>query len=262
MSYHEDMISAFDAAADTYGEHANIQRKVADGLIASLIPWKEAVPEGTILEVGCGTGFVSEQLIDQFPEREIIISDISEKVLETCRNNLIESGKDLSRVTFKIINADTFKAENNDIGLVISGFAPHWFKDPSLALQNLSEALTPGGMLLCSFPGNHTFPAWYENCLELGLPHTANPLPDVEEVVVKLSMGPLQIDYYENDLFHEFESSLEFFRHLKKTGESYSVLGKSLNYKQFKLLLEHWDNKGNLNMKWHIVYVAAKRDFE
>lgn len=262
MSYHEGIISAFDAAADTYAEHAVIQQKVADGLIASLIPWKDAIPDGPILEVGCGTGFISEQLIEQFPERDIIITDISEKMLENCRENLVKSSKDLSRVTFKNLNADTFKAQQNDLSLIISGFTPHWFKDPSLALQNLSEALTPGGMLLCSFPGNHTFPSWYENCLELGLPHTANHLPDVEEVVVKLSMGPLQIDYYENDLFHEFESSLLFFRHLKKTGEAYSVLGKSLNYKQFKLLLKHWDKKGHLNMKWHIVYVAAKRDFE
>jgi malonyl-CoA O-methyltransferase len=262
LSYHEGIISAFDNAADTYDEHAIIQHKVADGLIASLVPWKDAVPDGAILEVGCGTGFVSEQLIDHFPDRDIIISDISEKMLELCRKKLKNSGKVLSRVTFKIINADTFKAENKDLGLVISGNSPHWFKDPSLALQNLSEALTPGGMLLCSFPGNHSFPGWYENCLELGLPHTANPLPDVEEVVVKLSMGPLQIDYYENDLFHEFEKSLDFFRHLKQTGEAYSVMGKSLSYKQFKLLLKHWDKKGNLNMKWHIVYVAAKKDFE
>lgn len=263
MSYHKGIISAFDKAADSYDECAFIQHKVADGLIASLIPWKEAVPPGPILEVGCGTGFVTEKLINQFSDREILVTDASEKMLEKCRENLKHTGKDLSKITFQVLNADEYESgDDESYGLIISGSTPHWFKDTALGLQNLSEALNPGGIMLCSFPGNHSFPNWYENCLELGLPHTANPLPDVEEVVVKLSMGPMQIDYYENDLYKEFESSLDFFRNLKKTGESYSVLDKSLSYKQFKLLLDHWDKKGNLNMKWHIVYVAAKREFD
>ncbi|MFP8488285.1 methyltransferase domain-containing protein [Gracilimonas sp. Q87] len=262
MSYHKGIISAFEKATDTYDEYAEIQNKVADGLIASLIPWKEAVPSGPILEVGCGTGFVTEKLIQQFPDREIIVTDASKRMLDKCKQKLQRTGIEHSKVSFKILNADDYNIEKDSFGLIISGFTPHWFKDTSLALQNLSEGLIPGGFLLCSFPGNHTFPGWYEKCLELGLPHTANPLPDVEEIVVKLSMGPIQIDYYENDLYKEFEHSLEFFRYLKKTGESYSILGKSLSYKQFKLLIDHWDKTEDIKMKWHIVYVAAKREFE
>jgi len=262
LSYHSGIASAFGEAADTYDEYAEIQKKVADGLIASLVPWKEAVPPGPILEVGCGTGFVTKELISQFPDREIVVTDLSEKMLETCRNNLEQSNTDLTKITFEVLNADSFELEDKAFGLVISGFTPHLFKDTSLALQRLSESLKPGGIMLCSFPGNHSFPAWYELCLELGLPHTANPLPDVEEIVVKLSMGPMQIDYYENDLHKTFDRSLDFFRYLRKTGESHSVLNKTLGYKKFKLLLDHWDNKGNLNLKWHIVYVAAKREFE
>lgn len=262
MSNHTGIISAFDKAADTYDKTAEIQKKVADGLIASLIPWKEAIPPEPILEIGCGTGFVTKKLIEQFPNRDIMVTDVSEKMLEKCKKTLIKTGYDLSNVSFKVWNANDLPPEGDSFGLIISGFAPHWFKDTSMALQNLSEKLIPGGIMLCSFPGNHSFPEWYENCLELGLPYTANPLPDVEEVVVKMSMGPMQIDYYENDLFKEFESSLEFFRYLKDTGESYSITNKSLGYKKFKLLLDHWDNKGNLKIKWHIVYIAAKREFD
>jgi malonyl-CoA O-methyltransferase len=227
-----------------------------------LIPWKEAIPPEPILEVGCGTGFVTKKLIDLFPERKIIVTDLSEKMLNKCENNLIKSECNLTNISFKVLDADDLPSNEESFGLIISGFTPHWFKDTSLALQNLSEKLVPGGIMLCSFPGNHSFPEWYENCLELGLPHTANPLPDVEEVVVKMSMGPMQIDYYENDLYKEFESSLDFFRYLKMTGGSYSMLNKTLGYKKFKLLLDHWDNKGNIKVKWHIVYIAAKREFE
>lgn len=192
----------------------------------------------------------------------MIITDASQKMLEFCEADLSEQGINLDHVEFCLLDVNEFKADTQEYALVISNFAAHWFKDPSLGLQNLGESLLSGGIMLTAFPGNHSFPQWYENSLELGLPHTANPLPDVEEVVVKLSMGPMQIDYYENDLFQEFDSSIDFFRHLKSIGASTSILGKSLSTKQFKLLTSHWDkkNEGTIKMKWHIVYLAAKRN--
>ncbi|WP_020402905.1 methyltransferase [Gracilimonas tropica] len=253
----------FGSAAATYHQEAKIQRKVADGLMSSLLPWKGILPEGTILEVGCGTGFLTEQLIKHFPERKFLITDVSPNMLDFCKQRLqaegLLKGKDIQ---FIVLDVHDFEPDSHSFSMVISNFTPHWFKDTSMVLERLSESLLPGGLLLTSFPGNHTFEEWYEHCLKLGLPHTANPLPNVEEVVVKLSMGPMQIDYYENDLFQEFESSLEFFRHLKRIGASYSIKKNSLGYKQFKLLTTHWDEEadGKIKVKWHIVYLAAKKD--
>ncbi|HET8864869.1 MAG TPA: methyltransferase domain-containing protein [Gracilimonas sp.] len=245
-----------------YQQEAEIQPKVAKGLISSLIPWKETLPPGPILEVGCGTGFLTSKLIKEFPERKLVITDASEKMLEFCKADLAEKGINTDNVEFRYLDVNEFKADSEEYSLVISNFAAHWFKDTSLGLQNLSESLVHGGILLASFPGNHSFPDWYENCLELGLPHTANPLPDVEEVVIKLSTGPMQIDYYENDLYQEFDSALDFFQHLKNIGSSTSTHNKSLNAKQFKLLIDHWDKKSGekVKIKWHIVYLAAKKN--
>ncbi|MGB0347265.1 MAG: hypothetical protein ACPGGA_07255, partial [Balneolaceae bacterium] len=117
------------------------------------------------------------------------------------------------------------------------------------------------GLLLVAFPGNNSFTEWYERCLELGLPFTANTLPDVEEIVIKLSIGPYQIDYYENDLHQQFEHSMDFFKHIKQIGAGYSLSGKSLTQKQMKLLTTHWDEKVSpVSVKWHVVYLAAKKD--
>lgn len=226
------------------------------------MPWKDTLPPGPILEVGCGTGFLTSKLIKEFPDRKVIVTDASEKMLSFCKEDLLAKGIDVDQVEFRLLDVNEYKAESPEFALLISNFTAHWFKDASLGLQNLSESLVSGGIMLSSFPGNHSFQNWYENCLELGLPHTANPLPDVEEVVIKLSTGPMQIDYYENDLFQEFDSSIEFFRHLKKIGAGTSTLNKSLTKKQFKLLSLHWDEKeaGNIKMKWHIIYLAAKKN--
>ncbi|MAO64739.1 MAG: hypothetical protein CL666_07040 [Balneola sp.] len=258
------MISTkFGIAASVYHEEAEIQRKVADGLISSLLPWKGILPEGPILEIGCGTGFLTRQLLEHFPDKEFLISDASSEMLQFNKETLAKDGLlEGRKVRFEVLDAQQFDPAQESFAMVISNFTPHWFKDTALALEQLSESLLPGGLLLTSFPGNESFGQWYESCLELGLPHTANPLPNVEEVVVKLSMGPMQIDYYENDLYQEFEHSLDFFRHLKRIGASHSVKKNRLSYKQFKLLTQHWDQKSdnNLKVKWHIVYLAAKKD--
>lgn len=258
----KSIAETFSEAAKQYHEKAEIQQKVANGLISSLLPWKDSLPEGPILEVGCGTGFLSAQLIKEFPEREIILSDAAEGMLQFCSSRLKEENQLSDNITFKQINVDEIVDETERYSLIISNFAPQWFSDTAIGLEKLSKQLKPGGLLLCTFPGNHTFNDWYTCCLELGLPFTANPLPDVEEVVIKLSMNPLQIDYYENDLYQEFDHSIDFFRHLKEIGASKSVTGKSLSSKQLKLLTNFWDNKESnaIKVKWHVVYLAAKKE--
>jgi malonyl-CoA O-methyltransferase len=252
----------FGKAAEIYHQEAKIQQKVAEGLISSLLPWRELLPNGPILEVGCGTGFLSRKLIEHFPDKEFVITDASQGMLDFCKQELENQGLLSDNIKFEQLDANSFTAEDPKYGMVISNFAAQWFTDTAMVLEELSKSILPGGLLLCSFPGNHTFEQWYEHCLQLGLPYTANLMPDVEEVVVKLSMGPLQIDYYENDLFEEFGSSIDFFRHLKRIGASENMKGNSLSTKQFKLLLNHWDENSQekIKIKWHVVYLAAKKD--
>ncbi len=262
---HSDSIAQlFGEAAESYHQEAIIPKKVSEGLISSLLPWREIIPDGPILEIGCGTGFLTKQLIEHFPEREFVITDASQKMLSFCENALKKEGLLTDKHRFELLDVDHFSADEPAYAMAIANFVPHWFKDAALGLERISEAIKPEGLLLCSFPGNHSFEQWYEHCLALGLPHTANGLPDVEEVVVKLSMGPLQIDYYENDIIQEFDSSLEFFRYLKNTGATYCRKGTSLTPKQFRLLLKHWDKEasGKVKIKWHTVYIAAKKDWE
>lgn len=248
----------FGKSAHRYHQEAKIQQKVAQGLTASVRPWKDIIPPGPVLEVGCGTGFLSESIRDEFPNRSIEITDISPEMVQFTESRLGAT----STSTFSVLNVDDWKEPKEKYALIVSNFAAQWFKDTAIGLETLTKALLPGGLLLVAFPGNQSFKEWYECCLELGLPFTANTLPDVEEIVVKLSMGPMQIDYYENDLYQNFKHSIEFFRHIKQIGAGFNKSGKSLSIKQLKLLTNFWDKKssGNVKVKWHVVYLAAKKD--
>lgn len=250
---------SFSDAAPVYDEHAEIQRKVADGVTASIRPWKDIIPEGPVLEVGCGTGLLTRTMSSEFPDRKYICTDLSEAMLQQVKN--ADIGHD--DLIYERLDVDQMDdAENPEYALIVSSFTPQWFADTAIGLEKLTKKLKPGGLLLTAFPGNNSFTEWYEHCLKLGLPYTANPLPDVEEVVVKLSVGPVQIDYYENNLTQKFTKSLDFFRNLKAVGAHTSKSNKSLTAKQFKLLTSFWDEHSapEIKVSWHIVYLAVKKD--
>ena len=258
LNYKQKVTQSFSKAAHKYHEQAEIQQKVAEGLTASVRPWKDIIPPGPVLEVGCGTGFLTERMIKEFPNREFVITDASEEMVRFTKDRFHDDNK----LSFEVLDVDELSDPEPTYALIVTNFTAQWFSDTAVGLEKLAKMLKPGGLLLTTFPGNHSFTEWYECCLELGLPFTANPLPDVEEVVVKLSLGPVQIDYYENDLYQEFSSSMDFFRHLKDVGAATSTTGKSLSTKQLMLLTDFWDKKteNRIKAKWHVVYLAAKKD--
>lgn len=251
---------SFGAAASYYDEHAEVQKEVADRLIASLQPWRDIIPSGPIIELGCGTGFVTKGLADLYSKREIQITDISERMVDFCRQKFSHA----DNLSFHVQDAEDPPFDEPHYAMAVSGFSAQWFKDPAQTLGQWLQATKPGGLLLASFPGNESFPQWRKKCEELGLPFTGNNLPDVEEMVVKMSLGPAQVDYYEDTITKTYASARDFFRDLKNLGASTQRQGRSLTPKELSLLIDHWDQSANGQVKvsYHVVFLAVKRDYD
>lgn len=249
----------FGQAAAYYDLHADIQKEIAGRLIASLQPWKDIIPEGPIIELGCGTGFVTEGLAEVYPDRKIIATDLSEEMVDVTRQKL-QHYKNLS---FMQLDAEEPTHNEQHYAMSVSGFTAQWFKDPALTLGKWLEATKPGGLLLASFPGKDSFPEWKKHCRELGLPFTGNSLPDTEEMVIKLSAGPAQVDFYEDTITQTFESARGFFKQLKKLGAGTQKQGRPLTPGELSMLIDHWDASTDekVRVSYHIVFLAVKRDF-
>ncbi len=250
----------FGSAAPYYHSNAEVQQQVAERLIASLEPWRDILPSGPIIELGCGTGFVTRGLAEMYPQRDIEVTDLSEGMVEYCRAQL----GDHENLSFRVQDAEDIAVDEPHYAMTISGFSAQWFRNPARTLGQWLEVTKPGGLLLASFPGNESFPEWREKCEELGLPFTGNALPDVEEMVVKMSVGPAQVDYYEDTVTQKFASAGDFFRTLKALGAATQKEGRSLSAKEFSLLTNHWDNSidGDIEVSYHLVFLAVKRDYD
>lgn len=258
QSINKEIANSFGKSVAGYHEQATVQKEVADRLIASLEPWRDILPPGPILEVGCGTGFVTRGIIDLYPKREKVITDLSEEMVNFCR----ERFQSAENISFRQLDAEQVETDEPEYGMTVCGFAAQWFKDPALTLGKLMESTKPGGLLLASFPGSESFPEWKGYCENLGLPFTGNDLPGTEEMVVKMSTGPVQVDYYEDTVTETFPSALHFFRHLKCIGAATHKKGRSLTPAEMKLLIRHWDSQcnGDIRVSYHVVFLAVKRD--
>lgn len=253
----QEISNTFGMAAPDYHEQAGLRKDIATRLIASLEPWQAIIPSGPIIELGCGTGFVTEGLAELYPNRPLEITDLSPGMVDFNKKQFGSS----KNLTFAVRDAEHPPGDER-YALTISGFTVHWFTNPALTLGKWLEATRPGGLLLASFPGNESFPEWREHCRELGLPFTANTLPDIEEIIIKMSVGPSQVDYYEDTVTQTFESAFNFFEHIKKIGASTQTEGRSLNPRELSMLIDHWDSSvdGSVDVSYHLVFLAVKRD--
>ncbi|MEX0823809.1 MAG: methyltransferase domain-containing protein [Balneolaceae bacterium] len=257
-SWKESIHKSFSESVDYYDRHAELQKDVALRLARALEPWQYSVPEGPILETGAGTGFFSEHLVSMFPEREVTLSDLSEAMVSKLRSKFSEK----DHIKFKILDAETVDWNEDENALIAGNFVAQWFKDPSQTLSGMASSLKPGGFMLVSFPGSESYPQWKKHCLELGLPFTGNPLPDVEQIVVNLSMGPFKVDYYEDQSTQTFNDVYDFFSHLKKGGTATPRKKSGLTLKQLRLLNDHWlkKNNGKVTVHTHTAFIAVKKD--
>jgi len=75
----------FSGGTDAYDKTASCQRHVAEKLAGLVFKHGRASATGMkILELGCGTGFLTEKLFEKFPACEFTITDLSKRMLSRC----------------------------------------------------------------------------------------------------------------------------------------------------------------------------------
>lgn len=142
---------AFSRAAASYDQHAVVQNFVAGRLATKILGQKRA-SLGTILEVGCGTGFLTPHLLPHCTR--YVLSDFSYSILKVA----MEKTQD-ERILPLVLNAE-YPCFSASFDFIVSNLALHWFQDPKGALTRLAACLKPGGRLYLTALGNNTFHEW------------------------------------------------------------------------------------------------------
>lgn len=158
---------AFGAAADSYDDHGGPQRFAAR-LVADLAQRQHPQGRPRILEIGCGTGFLTREAPLRWPGAKLIVTDLSPRMVERA------AAGGLVAATFLAMDGEHPAFAGPWFDLIVSNLAFQWFDDLPAALHRTVGLLAPGGSLIFSTMGADSFLKWrsaHETCgLRPGVP--------------------------------------------------------------------------------------------
>ena len=137
----------FSNKLSTYSENAGIQRKMAEKLISYL----KKNTFDNILEIGCGTGLLTELAVEKLDFKTYTANDI----VEDCQKFIKKINSDINFVSGDI--EELIRESSKKYDLIISNASLQWVDDFEHVVNNLLAKLTKGGILLFSTFGSENF---------------------------------------------------------------------------------------------------------
>lgn len=159
-------------AKDSYDAHARVQRVMAEGLGRSLADVKQGERKTRLdlLEIGCGTGLLTEILRRDWPGAAITALDIAPAMLEAAEQRVRSKAPSASAhrrlpVSFRLADIETWaaEAESSSFDLIVSSACFQWLSRPQETLRHLLRLLRPGGSLAFTTFGPETFRELHES---------------------------------------------------------------------------------------------------
>lgn len=172
---------SFDKIADAYDEHAALEQEVGSRLLERIA--FNRIPLHTIIDLGCGTGRISELLKSNFRKAQVIGLDVSPRMLL----HLQRRSRLLRPLRAVCGELSALPLANGCVDLLFSNLAMHWCSDLPGVFAEFRRVLRPGGMLLFSIPGPDTLKELRQLCRSIGSAMSPGALPDLLEVGDALS---------------------------------------------------------------------------
>jgi malonyl-CoA O-methyltransferase len=151
---------SFATASKSYDSAALLQRNVGKALLQCLGVIGQM---DTIVDLGCGTGFLMNELLEQklYTSGQIVALDIAMPMLQTSRNKL----KNNNSITYLCADAEYLPLKSQSVDLVISNLAVQWCNLEKV-LSEVKRILKPDGQFFFTTFGVSTLyelkRAWQE----------------------------------------------------------------------------------------------------
>jgi malonyl-CoA O-methyltransferase len=246
----------FAQAGQSYPEQAIVQRKIAQRLF-DLIAQYGVGQYDKVFEIGCGSGNLTQLLMQKLNIKDLILNDLYEDVQQHFNFNLISN----PQVNWLIGDIEQLEFPQN-LNLVASSSALQWINDLDAIFKQAFHHLTAHAELCFSSFGQ-------DNLREIkSLTGQGLSYLSLENLQDKLQHNGFEILHMSEQVEQlSFEHPKQVLQHLKATGvtataSSFRWTKQSLmdfyqNYQQFS----HLDESGRAmyHLTYHPIYCIARR---
>lgn len=216
---------AFSGAVESYDAHAELQREVADRLLAHL-EFTKIEPQ-RILDIGCGTGYFTRLLRGKYKRAAITALDLSESMLAHTRKGHARRLPWHGRHHHCAGDAAQLPFRDASFDLVTSNLAMQWLPDPQQMLAEMRRVLAPGGLMLFSTFGRRTLAELRQSLADIAHDKAGLvlPFPDVTSLGNSLMQLPVELPVTDADLFTlTYPDVISLIRELKGLGASAAAI--------------------------------------
>ena len=228
----------------TYDNNASIQQKIATTLHDL---WKSTIGiknDAEILEIGCGTGFLTRLYATSAYPAKLVLNDLCHVPTVTLNLNVTDykkKKKDAEQLTFPAHSFD----------YIVSSSAIQWLENLPLFFNRIHRWLKHGGAIVISTFGS-------------------NNMKEIKESI-KISLNYKGADWYYNEIKrnfdivlineqHEtmlFDTPLDVLRHIQSTGVN-SINNKKASSGTIKRLLMNYPQVGGkFPLTYNPIYIIA-----
>jgi malonyl-CoA O-methyltransferase len=243
----------FSRNPDYYHKNAETQRYAASSL-AEIIQQQTTGKVEKILEIGCGTGFLTEKLLSLFPHAEFTITDISNSMLQFCEQQTRALRSKKKIVADFAVNDISKSCPEENFDLIVSSLAFQWIDDLETTMHQIRNKLSKNGTVIFSTLSQGTFSSAKRFFNDFNVPFPGPQLLTSEQIKSACHQFA-NVDLVEELQVEEFDSMLMFLRHIQRTGAG-NASGHLISTRDLKKILSQYKLK--IQAEYNIVYMVAK----
>ena len=219
----------FNKASKSYDDVAWVQKDAAEFLVDTLIKDQNFIPRA-VLDVGTGTGYIPELLLEKFPKSSFYLNDIALEMLEVCKAKFAKTQN------IYYLPGDMLELDADLYDCVISNLALQWSTDLQYAINFLhsksSNIFAFSTLLDGTFEEWHNIINEYQSTKILDYPKAE----DLISLCNKLRRSGQNFECWLMDYPLSFENPVSFMRYLKSLGAS--APGNLVHLSNLKKLLK------------------------
>ena len=249
---------SFEQAAKAYDEAAILQREVATRLVERLDYM--LIEPSVVLDAGVGTGYCTLDLVQRYPNAQVIALDIAQAMLEQTRSKLPLN----KSVNYLACDVEKIALADNSVDLVISSLTVQWCNDYLKAFSELKRVLKPGGCILFTSFGPDALKELRHCWYKVDSDQHVNSFIDMHHIGDALLQAGFENPVMDNETITiTYKDVYQIMRDLKTigahnvlNGRRHSLTGKN-RLQAMIAEYETFRNDGVLPMSYEIVYGHA-----